>query len=357
VEVAASTADVEEAEEAGADPYAVPERPPVQWPPTPAKAAPDPSEPAPAALPPVALPPVALPGLQPVPTTQAMPTTAAAAPSTTAASTTAASIWPWAAVPVTSPATPAVTPAATPAPTMTTPEREVVTTSLTVENINYNQLVADPALSQSLATAVTNEVARVAKVNPSRVSTTLSAGSVVAQSSIFFPRGIDTDDFVRVKNDMKMGIESLGENVADAVSSLAGIDSVATGAISVSAGTVNSAAGEVELTAREHHELPLPDEETCTPACIEGQGICDDGLCFCRTPFTGLQCEKQMKQGLALRMSMGLATGLVCCACIIGVGVGVVLFMAFSQFGKPSQGFTEALRQHETWKVAGAGGK
>ena len=39
----------------------------------------------------------------------------------------------------------------------------------------------------------------------------------------------------------------------------------------------------------------LDDLDDCTPECASNNGVCVDAYCFCRYPFTGATCSKEMK--------------------------------------------------------------
>eukprot|EP00929_Paragymnodinium_shiwhaense_P014254 TRINITY_DN122147_c0_g1_i1.p1 TRINITY_DN122147_c0_g1~~TRINITY_DN122147_c0_g1_i1.p1 ORF type:complete len:311 (-),score=56.41 TRINITY_DN122147_c0_g1_i1:144-1076(-) len=58
--------------------------------------------------------------------------------------------------------------------------------------------------------------------------------------------------------------------------------------------------------------------DTCLPPCIEGRGICNDRLCFCKSPFDGVRCEKERTIGPS-RVTPGIAGLIVFLGFIAGL--------------------------------------
>lgn len=55
-------------------------------------------------------------------------------------------------------------------------------------------------------------------------------------------------------------------------------------------------------------------EETskCHPPCIQGRGICNDNLCFCKTPYTGTTCQHKLSSYSRIKYPMLVAASIVC---------------------------------------------
>jgi hypothetical protein len=75
---------------------------------------------------------------------------------------------------------------------------------------------------------------------------------------------------------------------------------------------------------------PPPDDAStvCNPPCIQGRGVCNDNVCFCRHPFGGSTCQHKTT-GL-FRVKKVLVAG----ACIVCAFIGILsarMVFAFSQ--------------------------
>jgi len=56
----------------------------------------------------------------------------------------------------------------------------------------------------------------------------------------------------------------------------------------------------------------LKERGTCHPPCIQGRGICNDNICFCKTPFTGTTCQHKMSNYARIKYPMLVAASGVC---------------------------------------------
>jgi len=58
---------------------------------------------------------------------------------------------------------------------------------------------------------------------------------------------------------------------------------------------------------------PVRPEEftTCHPPCIQGRGVCNDNLCFCKTPFTGTTCQHKLGKYARVGYVMVVAASVV----------------------------------------------
>jgi len=56
---------------------------------------------------------------------------------------------------------------------------------------------------------------------------------------------------------------------------------------------------------------------TCHPPCIQGRGICNDNMCFCKTPYSGTTCQHKMNP--YSRVKYPMVVGLSGVAIIFGV--------------------------------------
>lgn len=109
---------------------------------------------------------------------------------------------------------------------------------------------------------------------------------------------------------------------------------VAVAAIQVSepqAGTMSSASGKPKMGLAStivHLEdskpkVPWPPKmneyETCDPPCIQGRGVCNDKVCFCKDPFVGSTCQKKtLGATMAYRASRMMVIGVAVVCAIFG---------------------------------------
>jgi len=64
---------------------------------------------------------------------------------------------------------------------------------------------------------------------------------------------------------------------------------------------------------------PVKPQRICDPPCIQGRGVCNDDVCFCKTPYTGTTC--QHKLGGWMRISYALLGA----ACVVSLFMGSLL--------------------------------
>jgi len=101
-------------------------------------------------------------------------------------------------------------------------------------------------------------------------------------------------------------------------------------------------------------ELP-PGEvasDTCNPPCVEGRGVCNDKVCFCKMPYKGLRCETVQAFGPS-RVSPGIAGLMVFVAFLAGMVLtcGIIhLFSTASAAATAPKAVTANKRAKETWR-------
>lgn len=59
-------------------------------------------------------------------------------------------------------------------------------------------------------------------------------------------------------------------------------------------------------------EPTLEETSKCHPPCIQGRGICNDNLCFCKTPYTGTTCQHKLSSYSRIKYPMLVAAAAVC---------------------------------------------
>lgn len=61
----------------------------------------------------------------------------------------------------------------------------------------------------------------------------------------------------------------------------------------------------------------IHDIKKCHPPCIASRGVCNDNVCFCRSPYTGTTC--QHKTGTLSRVSIPLCVGFAGVSLLMGI--------------------------------------
>jgi len=107
------------------------------------------------------------------------------------------------------------------------------------------------------------------------------------------------------------------------------------------ASMTDPAKGQKSFHADPKKAFPVTAEHynTCHPPCIQGRGICNDNLCFCKSPFTGTTC--QHKLGTLARVSYVMLVA----ASIVSLFFGVLL----------AQGVHALINQHFEQRLAWLG--
>jgi len=79
-------------------------------------------------------------------------------------------------------------------------------------------------------------------------------------------------------------------------------------------------------------KIPWPPSDdiysVCNPPCIQGRGVCNDNVCFCRHPFAGSTCQHKTTGLFRVKKIMVVGVGIVCV--VFGLLSARMLY-AFSQ--------------------------
>lgn len=108
--------------------------------------------------------------------------------------------------------------------------------------------------------------------------------------------------------------------------------------------------GEKRNTLFDH----VPEEDDyrrCHPRCEAGRGICHDSVCFCKHPYNGEACEKEIREDIMLSWAISMLVFVVCV--LAGMGIAVVLFRQYLDAASERRGrkFDELKNvSKETWK-------
>jgi len=67
-------------------------------------------------------------------------------------------------------------------------------------------------------------------------------------------------------------------------------------------------------------------KHVCDPPCQDGRGICNDKICFCKTPFYGTTCQNAIMSGGVLRFGPVLVTGIALACTFLGFLFAVIVY-------------------------------
>jgi hypothetical protein len=98
---------------------------------------------------------------------------------------------------------------------------------------------------------------------------------------------------------------------------------------------------------------PEPETPTdeCNPPCIDGRGVCNDNVCFCKHPYTGSTCQHNVKN--LFRVSYALTAGVAIFCIIFGIVMAKILtiLVAGRRSANTLAGYGEnASAKHEMWQ-------
>jgi hypothetical protein len=94
---------------------------------------------------------------------------------------------------------------------------------------------------------------------------------------------------------------------------------------------------------------PMDDSYSqCDPPCHESRGICNDRVCFCKSPYTGSTCQNK-ETGL-YRAPRAVAVGFAIFALFLGGVVAKVVFALIeSKVEKRLEKYGSESRKTESW--------
>uniref|UniRef100_A0A7S4WDK3 EGF-like domain-containing protein n=1 Tax=Alexandrium monilatum TaxID=311494 RepID=A0A7S4WDK3_9DINO len=251
-----------------------------------------------------------------------------------------------------------LTPAPQPAPTLQSSGTQDVKQTVRFDNVNYHKLIASPTLLADFESAAKTQIAAQTGhgVTPDDIDLVLRPGSVVMEVTIHLPSGASAG---AVQAELCSSSSASIQDLDAALSTLPGMLAASTGVISAAViqgcGLVGAPVASMMLAAATTTQATAAapateDMDSCNPSCVPGQGICSDKICFCRTPFTGLRCEREA-QASFIHLSYAATVGIAGAAIITGVFLGVLVFgMTKTSLDSKS---TSLQAQGETWTALG----
>jgi len=246
--------------------------------------------------------------------------------------------------------------------TTTEPQNDGHTVKLETkfENIDFNALTADKSLLDDFEETVKEDIAEKLGhgVTPDDVELEIRPGSVIVEATVT----VQGSSFEELETVQKGACtNSLADQMAKDIGGIEGISNAASGNVQgVVHGKCASAAPKVKAAS----PAPAPpppkpqtavdtddsdDMDACHPTCVEGQGVCSDKVCFCKSPFRGVRCERIRKSASA-RLSYPLAAGIAAFGLFTGVVVGVIFFATVAS-KKLKQTTAVPEKKAETWQA------
>lgn len=94
----------------------------------------------------------------------------------------------------------------------------------------------------------------------------------------------------------------------------------------------------------------------CHPPCIQGRGICNDNMCFCKTPYSGTTCQHKMNA--FSRVKYPMVAGLCAVSIVLGILFAQVLHSCItSRIEKRLVRLGEGTVRQEVWMPPETKGK
>jgi len=235
--------------------------------------------------------------------------------------------------------------------------------SIKFKNIDYNALTADKSLLDDFKETVKEDIAEKIGhgVTPDDIEITIGPGSITVDATVTVQEA-SAGDFVTLQNETCNSASSLADEMAKDVASIEGISNAASGTVegevegNCAVSTVNPTNTKTNTnttnpsTAVKSAPVDTDDDDdmdACHPTCVDGQGVCSDKVCFCKSPFRGVRCERIRKSASA-RISYPLAAGIAAFGVFAGVVIGVIFFASVAD-KKLKQTAAVKMKKAETW--------
>jgi len=239
--------------------------------------------------------------------------------------------------------------------------------SIKFKNIDYNALTADKSLLDDFKETVKEDIAEKIGhgVTPDDIEITIRPGSITVDATVTVQEA-SAGDFVTLQNETCNSASSLADEMAKDVASIEGISNAASGTVQgevegncavnptntktntkTNTNTTNSSTAVKSAPVDTDDDDDDDDVDACHPTCVEGQGICSDKMCFCKSPFRGVRCERIRKSASA-RISYPLAAGIAAFGVFAGVVIGVIFFASVAD-KKLKQTAAVKMKKAETW--------
>lgn len=97
---------------------------------------------------------------------------------------------------------------------------------------------------------------------------------------------------------------------------------------------------------------PPPSKRTkCHPKCMEGRGVCNDNVCFCKSPYTGVSCQHKISDLSRFPIPLVIGFGVFCA--IVGSILARIIYWIPPEFWlcfpTPSSRTAPSMVKKEVW--------
>lgn len=109
-----------------------------------------------------------------------------------------------------------------------------------------------------------------------------------------------------------------------------------------------------ESFAQDDPQQPWPPEtenayKSCDPPCMKGRGICNDNVCFCRSPYTGSTCQKTVSA--LYRASLPMTLGFAICCLVLGIIMSKLVWVFTERAVETRlERYGQGRRHYEKWQ-------
>lgn len=233
-------------------------------------------------------------------------------------------------------------------------KKETAELHVAFKNVDYNALTADKALLDDFKETVKEDIAEKAGhgVTPDDVEVTLRPGSVIVDAKITVPEGSSQNT---VQKAVCSSASSQADDAAKDIKAIDGISNAVSGTVQgeVLGNCATTTTTTKAAPAKALKSAAADDDEdnmdSCHPTCVQGQGVCSDKVCFCKSPFSGIRCERVRKSS-SHRLSYPLAAGVAAFGLFAGVVIGVLFFAGVMAPKMKHAAVTE--KKAETWHAS-----
>jgi len=263
---------------------------------------------------------------------------------------------------------PATAPVVVEAPTTATTSAAVPTgptTKITqkITGIDYDLLMSDEKLRADFERSVRVVLAAEAGVTESDVTLELSKGSVIVTATVAVPEGGTAAVSPERVKEKVCGSKHLRDEMVAALSNLDGMGAAASGEIKIDEqpsecpAPTTSAEPTTSAAPAKTAAPSVPNVTAtaggCNPGCMADRGICGGSACFCKHPYTGVQCELEIAEEF-MRFNYFSVTVIVIVAITVGFFLADLLWKICRPSPKADISTGAPKLKKETWAPGGS---
>lgn len=224
-----------------------------------------------------------------------------------------------------------------------------------IEGIDYYMLTARPAtkaaVEETLQLVIATEVGHALKAQDIQIRLLPGAGALVAEAGIKVP---PTASAAQVRQKLCQSADL--ETELEAALGQLKLDEVETGPLASHPQKeceeqTSTTKAAVQSEARSEVAASAGDG-SCEPACAADRGICGNGVCFCKAPYSGETCEVEFKEEY-MRLGYFTVVVILSLSVIVGFFAADILWRITRPSLKASSLGTQQVRR-ETWRPQGS---